>query len=233
MEFDNKIVLATAFATHRVNGGHFSDTRRFSEGTATLFSNKEMMIYNLSPEDDKLIPADFQKFKVLEEDYKNAEAGVAFLMKENALQIIAGTLTDFMKNLLALIKAEKIQRDHFGIVCLLPKIYFEKNKTKSLKKDMKETYGASTHIGSVGDKLFDQEVFVTDIKFVEKFGCHAINGVIGNNLISFFKEFEQGKPLPKVDATLKINAKVKRHGENWITKMPETQLNYVKILNKL
>ena len=42
MEFDNKIVLATAFATHRVNGGHFSDTRRFSEGTATLFSNKEM-----------------------------------------------------------------------------------------------------------------------------------------------------------------------------------------------
>ena len=187
MEFDNKIVLATAFATHRVNGGHFSDTRRFSEGTATLFSNKEMMIYNLSPEDDKLIPADFQK----------------------------------------------IQRDHFGIVCLLPKIYFEKNKTKSLKKDMKEKYGASTHIGSVGDKLFDQEVFVTDVKFVEKFGCHAINGVIGNNLISFFKEFEQGKPLPKVDATLKINAKVKRHGENWITKMPETQLNYVKILNKL
>ena len=46
-------------------------------------------------------------------------------------------------------------------------------------------------------------------------------------------QFEQGKPLPKVDATLKINAKVKRHGENWITKMPETQLNYVKILNKL
>ena len=105
MEFDNKIVLATAFATHRVNGGHFSDTRRFSEGTATLFSNKEMMIYNLSPEDDKLIPADFQKFKVLEQDYKDAEAGVAFLMKENALQIIAGTLTDFMKNLLALMEA--------------------------------------------------------------------------------------------------------------------------------
>ena len=70
-------------------------------------------------------------------------------------------------------------------------------------------------------------------KFVDKFGCHAINGAIGNNLISFFKEFEQGKPMPKPDTKIKINAKVKRHGENWITKMPETQLNYVKILNKL
>ena len=57
-----------------------------------------------------------------EEDYKNAELGVAFLMKDNALQIIAGTLTDFMKNFLSLIKAEKIKRDNFGIVCLLPKI---------------------------------------------------------------------------------------------------------------
>ena len=98
---------------------------------------------------------------------------------------------------------------------------------------MKEKYGESMHIGSIGDRLFDQEVFVTDIKFVDKFGCHAINGAIGNNLISFFKEFEQGKPMPKADTTIKINAKVKRHGENWITKMPETQLNYVKILNKL
>ena len=104
MEFENKIVLATAFASHRVNGGYFPDTRRFSEGTATLFSNKEMMIYNLSPEDDKLIPSDFTKFNITEEDYKNAELGVAFLMKENALQIIAGTLTDFMKNFLSLIK---------------------------------------------------------------------------------------------------------------------------------
>ena len=127
MEFENKIVLATAFASHRVNGGYFPDTRRFSEGTATLFSNKEMMTYNLTPEDDKLIPSDFTKFNITEEDYKNAELGVAFLMKENALQIIAGTLTDFMKNFLSLIKAEKIQRDNFGIVCLLPKIYFERS----------------------------------------------------------------------------------------------------------
>ena len=233
MEFENKIVIATAFATHRVNGGYFPDTRRFSEGTATLFSNKEMMAFNLASEDDKMVPPDFTKFTVTDEDYKQAELGVAFLMKENALQIIAGTLTDFMKNMLALAKSDMIPRDSFGIVCLIPKIYNEKSKTKFLKKDMKEKYSHSRHLGAIGDRLFDQEVFVTDVKFVEKFGCHAINGVIENNLISFFKEFEQGKPLPQADTKLKINAKVKRHSENWITKMPETQLNYVKILNKL
>ena len=64
MEFENKIVIATAFATHRVNGGYFPDTRRFSEGTATLFSNKEMMAFNLAPEDDKMVPPDFTKFTV-------------------------------------------------------------------------------------------------------------------------------------------------------------------------
>ena len=49
---------------------------------------------------------------------------------------------------------------------------------------------------------------------------------VGNSLTFYL---DQTKDLPKEGTTFKIKAKVKRHGENFITKFPETILNYVKI----
>ena len=74
-------VLATAFAAYRINKGYFSDTRRFSEEQPTLFSNKDMMLYNMS-KDGQYIPHDFVKFKVTDEDRAIVKEAVAFVNKE-------------------------------------------------------------------------------------------------------------------------------------------------------
>ena len=42
------------------------------------------------------------------------------------------------------------------------------------------------------------------------------------------KLFDGSFTKAKTAQTTKIKAKVKRHGENFITKLPETQLNYVR-----
>ena len=99
---------------------------------------------------------------------------------------------------------------------------------KETKKEIKEINSESKHIGLVGQPV-EGMFYIRDIKFVEKFTCHVVNGHIDGNLVSFFKSFDQTKELPKVGTEVKIRGKVKRHGENYQTKLPETTINYVKI----
>jgi len=220
-------VLAQAFAAYRINKGHVQDTRRFSEDTPTQFSQKDMLAMSLTEHKDR-VPEDFKFFKFNDQDMIDAVDAVKFVNKDTALKQIAGTLSDYMQNLVSCINAKEISNLEFGIVAVLPKIYFETRHKKEYKKKIKTEFGESKHIGIPGT-VVQGDFCINEIKFVEKFGCHVLNGTIETNLVSFFKNFEAGKELPEANSTVKIKGKVKRHGENFVTKLPETQLNYVKI----
>tara|TARA_Y200000002_G_scaffold13031_1_gene10624 strand:+ start:4057 stop:4755 length:699 start_codon:yes stop_codon:yes gene_type:complete len=226
--FDTTEVLARAFSAYRVNKEVIKETRRFSEDTPTLFSNKEIMSYTFKVANNAG-PVDFiaGTYKSLQEDYDNAKEAVAFVNKDTALQQIAGTLSSFMETLVAHINSKSIPASEFGVVALLPKVYFEQKHKKNYKKTIKQSFGESKHIGLPGE-VITGELTVNEIKWVDKFGCHVINGNMGDNLVSFFKDFKPEAVLPKVNDVIKVKAKVKRHGENFITKLPETQLNYVR-----
>ena len=227
-------VIATAFAVHRVNEGYFRETRRFStEGVPTLFSNKEAITYQLEVENKKYNPPDFKRVRVRKADKKHAEEALQWLSKENALNIIAGNLSDFMDSLMKYISSDKLSKNSYGVVAVVPKVYFEGSKKKTIKKKLKTSFRESRHIGNIGQPVTGMFT-LNEIKFIDKFTCHVCNGSIDGNLVSFFKNFDQTKALPKEGKTFEIKAKVKRHGENFITKYAETQLNYVrfKIDNK-
>ena len=222
-------VLANCFAAYRINSNqHISDTRRYSEETPTQFSNKDLLLFKLHYE-KQILPKDFVSFSVTEQDKQNAKDAVAFINKDTSLKQIAGTLTDFMKNLVTCINSEQVSQNEFGIVVLLPKVYFETKNKKEYKKKLKTEFTESRHLGIPGQYVTGL-LNVNEVKFVEKFGCHVINGNIENNLVSFFKNFEAGKSVPEKGTTINIKGKVKKHGENFITKLPETQLYYVKIV---
>lgn len=224
--YDTLDVLSVAFATHRHNGGYYRDTRRFSEDTPTLFSNKDSLTYQVSSFETP--PPDFQPITVTDEDRDNARKSVDFLHKDNALGIIAGSLNDFMTTLLDTISRSTLKKADFGVVAVLPKVYFDSFEKKTLKKKLKGDFNESRHIGRKGELVVGMFT-LNEIKFVERFGCHVLNGSIEGNLVSFFKSFDQTKDLPIVNTTYKLKGKVKGHGENFITKLPETMLNYVKI----
>ena len=111
---------------------------------------------------------------------------------------------------------------------IVPKVYFDSLLKKTTKKDLKTNFGESKHISTIGDKI-EGSFTLKGIKFVDKFSCHVLNGHIEGNLVSFFKNFDQTNQLPQEGVTFKLSGKVKRHGENYVTKLPETLLNYVKI----
>ena len=165
---------------------------------------------------------------IKEEDMTNAIASVDWINKSFALQVISDSLSDYMKQLMACINTKELSEQEFGIVAPLPRIFFEGIRKKSLKNNLKEKYRGSKHISTIGS-VFEGAFTLHEIKFVDKYTCHVLNGSHEGNLISFFKSFDQTKDLPKENTTFKIKGKVKRHGENFITKFPETILNYVKI----
>lgn len=228
MNINTTEALAKAFMAYRVNGTVVKETRRFSEDTPTQFANKEILL--LVNNYTHSLPNDFNlsEYKTLPEDYDNAKEAVAFLNKDTSLQQIAGTLSSFMETLVQNINSKEIHHGEFGVIALLPKVYFETKHKKNYKKEIKETFGESKHIGLPGE-IVQGDMTVNEIKWVEKFSCHVINGSINNNLVSFFKDFKPEAVLPKEKDIIKIKGKVKRHGKNFVTTLPETQLNYVRI----
>ena len=224
--FPTQDVVASAFAAHRINKGYFRETRRFStEGMDTLFSNKEMLTYQFSEKQYR--QPDFKKFRILKKDKDLAKEAIDWLHKENALNIIAGNLTDFMDSLMKCISTDNLTKNNFGTVAVLPKVYFENSKKKTLKKELKNSFSESRHIGKVKEAITGMFT-LHEIRFIDKFACHVCNGNMDGNLVSFFKNFDQTQVLPKEGTIFHIKAKVKRHGDNFITKFPETQLNYVR-----
>ena len=218
-------VIAIAFACFRINEGYVKETRRFStEGMATLFSNKEMIGMKL----EHTRPDDYNDFEVTDEDYNYAKISVDWLHKDNALGIIGGTLNDFMSNVMSSISQTSVTAKSFGMMGIVPKVYFDSLLKKTTKKDLKTNFGESKHISTIGDEI-EGSFTLKGIKFVDKFSCHVLNGHIEGNLVSFSKNFDQTNQLPQEGVTFKLSGKVKRHGENYVTKLPETLLNYVKI----
>ena len=219
-------ILSASFAAYRINGDYYKETRRFEE-SPTQFSNKDCLVEQFR-NDENFSPPDWQQMTIKDEDLQNALASVEWINKENTLAIMADTLSDYMKTLIGCLNTQQLTKEMFGIVAVTPKIYFEGKKKKDVKKALKTNFIDSKHISTIGS-VFQGEFTLHEIKFVDKFSCHVLNGSCEGNLISFFKSFDQTKDLPKENTTFKIKAKVKRHGENFITKFPETILNYVKI----
>jgi|TARA_B100000902_G_scaffold202115_1_gene192642 hypothetical protein len=217
-------ILALAFAVHRVNGGYYKDTRRFSEDTPTLFSNKEAVKFQLESNG----PNDFSYITVSDKDYLDAKESVEWLHKDNALAIIGDTLNDFMQNIMASISRTTSTTQNIGLLSVVPKVYFDAREKKEHKKDLKTNFGESKLISTIGSRV-EGNFTLQGIKFVEKFSCYVLNGHIEGDLISFFKNFDQTNELPIKGSTFKISGKVKRHGKHYVSNLPETILNYVRI----
>ena len=218
-------VIATAFAAHRTNGGYFKETRRFTEPTPTTFANKELINYKLHR--DEYTPKDFINFKIYNKDRKMAKEAVDWLQRDNTLNVIAGTLSDFMRSVMQFISSEKLGSHAYGVIAVVPKVYFEGSKKKNLKKELKGSFRESKHVGTLGLPITGLFT-LNETKFIDRFACNVFNGSIDGDLVSFFKNIDQTQIVPKEGTTFKIKGKVKRHGENFITKFPETQLNYVR-----
>lgn len=216
-------VLTIACCIFRERG--YSSTSTYinteTEGVNT-HTNKDMLTFELMP---LLAPSNYLlKFEPTVEDVYMAEAAIKYYRKLS-FGLMAETLNDYLTRVFTATQNEKVTIKDFGIIASVPQVYERDVAEKTLREEIKTTVNG--HLAKEGDEI-TVNIRYLRTKPVAQLGCWSHEAVTDTGyLVSFLSK----NALGVIGNTQKIRAKVKKHGANFITKTPETQLNYVKVVD--
>jgi len=187
------------------------------------YTSKDMLTYALLPE---VASHDYiLQFIPAEEDTQTADNIITHFRKLT-FGIIDNSLNDYMNRVYAVTQAEKVDIADLGVLASVPQTYDREIQTKQIKNVAKET--KQEYLGQEGAVLTLHIQYI-NTRFVPNLNCYAHDAVTDtNHLVNFLSKTELGK----AGTCHTIRARVKKHGVNYQTKTIETQLNYVKILDR-
>lgn len=219
-KFPVKSVLAMACAIFRQKG-YTSTSTHYQDGHPT-YTNKDMLIYEFFKD---LQPKDYLlSFKPTEEDEETAEAIIKYY-RRLTFGVIGNDLNDYLKRLFTVTQSEDTVMGDFGVLASVPNAYEREQIEREVKSQIKDT--VKEHLGKEGETIYLNIKYIKT-RFIPSLNCYAHEAVTDtNHLVSFLNKIELGKQ----GTVQKIRARVKKHGANYTTKTPETQLNYVKALD--
>lgn len=230
MEYPTQQLLELAFAAYRVNKGYVKDTRRYSEGQPTVYSNKEIVAYsaasynqtnNVETAVKPWIPSDFLPVKVTQEDLASKEAADKHMRRYTLLAM--GKLSDFENDVYSAYCSEVMSVNRAGLIAYLPEFVNRELKEKAYKLRLNSEFANSKHLsGSVVGDCEILKVIRVNREYDEPFYMHF--GAINGNLVCFAKKegFAEG-------VVYQISAKVKGQDKERETGLPMTRINYVKL----
>jgi len=229
LEYPTQKLLELAFAAHRVNGGYVKDTRRYSEGQPTTYSNKEIVTYSAfhynqynDPASKPFIPSDFIPVKVTDEDLA-AKADADCHMRRYTM-LAMGKLSDFENDVYTAYCSEVMNVNRVGLIAYLPEFVNRELKQKAYKLRLKSEFANSKHYTNdpVAGNCEILKVIRVAREFDEPFYMHF--GAIDSNLVCFARKEGYAEGL-----VYQISAKVKGHEMERETGLPMTRINYVKL----
>lgn len=215
--------LSMACAIYRTNGYTSTSTYLVNDpSNEQRWTNKDHLIYQLMP---SLASKDYNSlFKVKREDLDVACDIVKFYRKLS-FGLLGGELNDYMQRVFSSTQNEMVGLNELGIIASIPKIYERDIQEKFLKDEAKKTI--QEYIGQEGETV-TLNIRYLRTKYVEKIECYAHEAVTSTNyLVNFLSK----KQLGSLGDEQQIQARVKKHTQNFTTKTAETQLNYVKVLD--
>lgn len=192
----------------------------------TSYSNKEMILYALVP--SKRPSASYiLEFYPTEDDYETADAIIKHY-RRLSFGILADDINDYQQKVFSITQSDQVTNKDLGILASIPSTYEREISSKEARQQIKETN--QTYIGKVGENVILTVRYIKT-QYVKNLGCFAHQAVTEdtNQLVSFLNKIELGQK----DVVQKIKGKVKKHGNDFVTKSVETQLNYVKVLETL
>lgn len=227
-EIPTEQALELAFAAYRVNRGYEKQTRRFSEGQSTVFSNKELVTYSAyyytqkdTESDFKMwIPEDFIALKVTDEDRAAKAAADKHMRRYTMLAL--GKLSDFESDIFSAYSSEEIPVNRIGLVAYIPAFVDRELEEKTYKARLRVDFVDSNEI----NLHVIENVTVEILKRIplREYETNLYFGGIGKDLVCFTK-----KDIHAVGDVYEIRARVKNHDRERETKTPMTRLNYVKL----
>lgn len=223
-DFSTIDTLAMACCIHRQKG--FTSVSKYiaadPEGSQR-YNNKEMLTYAMMP---FLAKSDYlPQFKPTDKDIEQAESIIKHY-RRLMFGVIADNLNDYMKGIFNYTQNNTVKMAAFGFLASVPSAYEKELQKKVLQEHIKST--KQEHLGTLEQTLILDIVYI-GTRFVDQIGCWSHDAITSSNhLVSFLSKEQLGKQ----GDSQKIRAKVRAHKENFHTKTPETQLNYVKVLDK-
>jgi len=218
MEYPTKTLIELAFAAQRVNGGYEKQTRRYSEGQPTTFSNKELITFT-AHSDWK--PEDFVPLQVTQEDLDAKAAADKHMRRYTMLAM--GDLPEFESNIFSAYASERMPVNRVGLIAYLPEFVNRELQTKIYKQRLKTEFANSKHIDNVVEGNCEiLKVIRISRDFEDPFYMHF--GAVDGNLVCFARKegFAEG-------TSYIIKAKVKGKDKERETGLPMTRINYVKL----
>jgi hypothetical protein len=230
LEYSTERLVELAFAAYRVNGGYVKDTRRYSEGQPTVYSNKEIVAYsaahyNQYNEKDSVlktwIPSDFIPVKVTDED-RAAKAEADRHMRRYTM-LALGNLSDFQQDVFTAYSSERMPVNRVGLIAYLPEFVNRELQDKMYKERLKKEFADSRYYENRVDGVMEVlRVIHVNREMMDPFYMHF--GAVDGNLICFAR-----KEGFAVGNMYTITAKVKAQDRERETGLPMTRVNYVKL----
>tara|TARA_B110000503_G_scaffold124673_1_gene191427 strand:- start:744 stop:1454 length:711 start_codon:yes stop_codon:yes gene_type:complete len=224
-DYDTRRILELAFAAQRINNGYVKETRRYSEGQPTTWSNKEIISFSAaayynSSNSSTYIPSDFIPIKVTDADYA-ALASADKHMRRYTL-LVLGNLSDFQADVFAAYASERIAVNRIGLLAYLPQFVERELEEKIYKGRLKTEFANSTAIKEkkiIGELEILKRVY--SINYETYFYTAGFNG----NLVMFSNKFQY-----KNSEVFGFKANVKSQQTDRDTGLIVNKLNYVKLV---
>lgn len=223
-DFQVQQVLELACAAQRVNGAYLKEAEWvFDSDEKPVFqkqTNKILMLVTLNPAIWTADPAHQPlPLKVTEEDKLQAEA-VRKYFRKFMFGAIAGE-NEFQTEVNAILSNDTVKTNKFGFIACLPSVMDRDVKRSEIKKSLRDCDNEA--LDDVDKTVYDLDCEIVEVKRSNNFDAWNISAIINNKIVSWFSKKEL-----KLGPCVVQKAKVKSHGENWVTKKIETRLNFVK-----
>lgn len=224
-DWSTKEALAVACSIFRQKGYTSTSVHLADDPTGDQrWHNKEMLMYELMP---RLANSKYLlNFVATEQDYEQAEVIIKYF-RRLSFGVIGDSLNDYLSKMFSVTQKDRVSIQDLGVLASAPMLYDKEITQKEVAEQIKDT--EKTYIGKEGESVTVNIRYIK-IKFLPNINCFAHTAVTDtNHLITFLNKIELGKP----GTTQKIKARVKKHGVDYHTKHPETQLNYVKVVDNI
>jgi len=217
------LALTVACAINREKGFTSVSAYTFSDPESdNRWTNKDILSYTLVPE---IASKDFKvMIKTKPCDLEEAEAIVKYY-RRLSFGVMSEQITEYMSRVFQITQSEEVTFSDMGVLASVPSVYQKEVLVKETIEQIKTTL--PEHVGEVGNSV-TLDIVVIDARFIKQIDCWGHEAITStNHLVSFLSKTK----LLDRKATAKIRAKVKKHTEHFKTKTPETQLNYVKVVD--
>lgn len=226
-KFSVDLILRLACAAQRANGKYIKD----GDAGAVYADDGKMVGYTYTNKDlvrAMLLPNSYEAMKEYKPPLLNVtQADVELVedirkyFKRLLFSVIEGE-NDFQTTINALLNTDECNLSYLGFLVCLPSVYDRDSAKTRVKRTLKDCEAGV--IGAVDDTVADLDAEIIEVKKSKNFDAHNVIAIVDNKIVSWMTS----KP-PTVGPAVIVKARVKGFNENWLTKLPETRLNYVKV----